>query len=143
LEVFLELIIQAIDTLPPGLHSVEVVERKGVGHPDTICDALAEQISVGLCRYHLERFGLVLHHNVDKILLCGGSARPAFGGGDVLEPLELYLSGRAASDYNGQRIPVEDVAVQACRDWLKSNLPSSTSSAMSGSSPDSGQAQAP
>jgi S-adenosylmethionine synthetase len=24
---------------------VEVVERKGIGHPDTICDALAETLS--------------------------------------------------------------------------------------------------
>jgi S-adenosylmethionine synthetase len=99
------------------------VERKGLGHPDTIFDALAEQISVSLCRYHIERFGLVLHHNVDKILLRGGSAQPAFGGGDVLEPLDLYLSGRAATDYDEKRIPVEDIAVQACRDWLGSHLP--------------------
>jgi S-adenosylmethionine synthetase len=59
---------------------VEVVERKGLGHPDTICDGLAEQLSVSLSRFYLERFGLILHHNVDKVLLRAGSARPAFGG---------------------------------------------------------------
>jgi S-adenosylmethionine synthetase len=100
-----------------------VVERKGIGHPDTICDALAEQISLKLCRYHLRRFGRILHHNVDKILLCGGSARPAFGGGEVLEPLELYLAGRATMDYEGERIPVADLAVDACREWLNAHLP--------------------
>jgi S-adenosylmethionine synthetase len=27
---------------------VEIVERKGIGHPDTICDALAETLSRNL-----------------------------------------------------------------------------------------------
>ncbi len=53
---------------------VEIVERKGIGHPDTMCDALAEELSRTLCRYYLDNFGLVLHHNVDKALLRGGSA---------------------------------------------------------------------
>ena len=60
---------------------VEVVERKGAGHPDTICDALAETLSRNLCREYQTRFGQVLHHNVDKALLCGGRASPRFGGG--------------------------------------------------------------
>lgn len=53
-------------------NEVEVVERKGAGHPDTICDALAETLSRNLCREYRRRFGYVLHHNVDKALLCGG-----------------------------------------------------------------------
>ena len=100
-----------------------MVERKGTGHPDTICDALAEHISLAFCRYYLQRFGRILHHNVDKILLCGGSARPAFGGGDVLEPIELYLAGRATRHYDGEVIPLDDLAVEACRRWLSTNLP--------------------
>ena len=67
------------------------------------------------CRYYLERFGTILHHNVDKILLCGGSARAAFGGGEVLEPLELYLAGRATSEHRGERIPVAEIATEASR----------------------------
>ena len=54
---------------------VEIVERKGLGHPDSICDSLAEAVSLALCRFYRERFGLVLHHNVDKVLLRGGEAR--------------------------------------------------------------------
>ena len=62
----------APDALP-----FEIVERKGLGHPDTLCDSLAETLSLGLSRFYLERFGRVLHHNVDKALLLGGAARPA------------------------------------------------------------------
>ena len=60
------------DPAPDG-RLVEVVERKGIGHPDTICDALAEEVSRALSRTYLERFGRVLHHNDDKALLCGGA----------------------------------------------------------------------
>lgn len=80
-----------ISTLHADDNDVEVVERKGLGHPDTICDALAETLSRNLCREYRQRFGNVLHHNVDKALLCGGLTAPAFGGGSVLAPIAIYL----------------------------------------------------
>ena len=99
----------------------EVVERKGLGHPDTICDALAEEVSLGLSRYYLERFGLILHHNVDKVLLRGGAASAAFGGGKVAEPIEIYLAGRATHHYRGVDVPVESLAIETSKAWLKSH----------------------
>ena len=99
----------------------EVVERKGLGHPDTICDALAEEVSLGLSRYYLERFGLILHHNVDKVLLRGGAASAAFGGGKVAEPIEIYLAGRATHHYRGVDVPVESLAIDTSKVWLKSH----------------------
>lgn len=101
---------------------VEIVERKGLGHPDTLCDALAEEVSLALSRFYRERFGFVLHHNVDKVLLRGGSARPAFGSGEVNEPIELYLAGRATREYGGVNIPVDQLAIDACTSWLSAHL---------------------
>ncbi len=116
----------AISGLPgpgPGERSIEIVERKGLGHPDTICDHLAEAASLALCKAYRERFGAILHHNVDKVLLRGGEARPAFGGGEVVSPIEIYLAGRATRSVEGTELPIEDVAVNACRDWLQRHLP--------------------
>jgi S-adenosylmethionine synthetase len=107
---------------PPAPGAVEVVERKGLGHPDTICDALAEEFSVALSRFYLDRFGAILHHNVDKVLLRAGASAPAFSGGKVLEPIEIYLAGRAATEYRGVRIPVEELAVESCRAYLRRTL---------------------
>ncbi|MBB4372693.1 S-adenosylmethionine synthetase [Bradyrhizobium sp. cir1] len=98
---------------------VEVVERKGLGHPDTICDALAETLSRNLCREYRSRFGRVLHHNVDKALLCAGKAAPAFGGGRVIEPIRILLAGRAIAT---ETIPIAEIAVEGSRSWLKTNL---------------------
>lgn len=103
-------------------HPVEVVERKGLGHPDSICDALAENLSRNLCRHYLDCFGEILHHNVDKALLCGGSAAPAFGGGRVLAPIDIHLSGRAVAVVGNCPIPLEDLAIEGSRVWLRENM---------------------
>ena len=102
--------------------AVEVVERKGLGHPDTICDALAEEVSLALCQYYLAKFGAILHHNVDKVLLVGGQSKPAFGGGRVETPIEIYLAGRATHVVRGTKVPVEELAVESCRAWLRKHI---------------------
>ena len=96
----------------------EIVERKGRGHPDTVCDFLAESVSLALSRAYLERFGAILHHNVDKVLLWGGSAAPAFGGGRILAPIEVFIAGRATRTAKGVTIPVDDIVQDTCRRWL-------------------------
>ena len=100
----------------------EVVERKGAGHPDSICDSIAEAASLALCRWYSDRFGQVLHHNLDKVLLRGGAARPAFGGGEVTEPIEIYFGGRATAVYGGVQIPVQPLINEACRSWFRANM---------------------
>lgn len=119
----MELFVHLSSGLPAGAQEVEIVERKGIGHPDTICDGLAEHTSVRLSRYYIEQFGRILHHNVDKVLLVGGAARAAFGGGEILQPIEIYMAGRATAEYGGERIPIREIAVEACREWLAQNVP--------------------
>ena len=101
---------------------VEVVERKGSGHPDTICDALAEQLSRDLSAAYRARFGAILHHNVDKALLSTGRSAPAFGGGRVEAPIEIYLAGRATAEVGGETIPVAEIAIEGARRWLSTHL---------------------
>lgn len=123
--------LQNLDTpivvsVPAGAHpdsrEVEMVERKGRGHPDSICDALAEAFTISLTRTYHERYGAVLHHNVDKVLLAAGSSTPRFGGGEVLAPFEIFMAGRATHEVNGTVIPVADIAEQVSRAWLRANL---------------------
>jgi S-adenosylmethionine synthetase len=102
--------------------AVEVVERKGLGHPDTICDALAETLSRNLCRAYRHRFGEILHHNVDKALLCGGRAAPAFGGGSVLAPITVYLAGRATTEVGNASIDIREIAIEGSQSWVRANL---------------------
>ncbi|MHA2087401.1 MAG: methionine adenosyltransferase [Promethearchaeota archaeon] len=73
----------------------ELVERKGIGHPDTVCDAVADACSRALCTYYLENYDRVYHHNVDKAALVGGTAKPEFGGGLIIQPQYFLIVGRA------------------------------------------------
>ena len=118
----MDLCIRALGGPAPGAAPREIVERKGRGHPDSVCDALAENLSIALSRFYLERFGQILHHNVDKALLIGGAARPAFGGGELLEPIEITLAGRATRRFRGVEVPVEEIAIESSRAWLRRTL---------------------
>jgi S-adenosylmethionine synthetase len=111
-----------ISQLEAADETIEIVERKGLGHPDTICDALAENLSRNLCREYRSRFGEILHHNVDKALLRGGRAMAEFGGGSVLVPIEIYLAGRAISEVGNVALPVSEIAIEGSRAWLRANL---------------------
>lgn len=118
----MQVTLESLPGLPADEQPVEVVERKGLGHPDTICDALSEELSLGLSRFYRERFGAILHHNVDKALLWGGRSRPAFGGGEVLAPIEIFLAGRATAEWHGVCVPIEELAVEGSQRWLAAHL---------------------
>jgi len=106
--------------------NTEIVERKGIGHPDYIADASAESVSLALCNYYLKEFGTILHHNVDKGLVVGGRANPTFGGGYVEEPIYIIIAGRATSqvikDREIIRIPVGCITINAVRQFIKENF---------------------
>ena len=101
---------------------VEIVERKGKGHPDFMCDALMEAVSIALCREYKKTFGTILHHNIDKGLLAAGRTVIEFGGGKLIKPMELIIGDRATFSAGGRKIPVREIAVQAAREWIRQNL---------------------
>jgi S-adenosylmethionine synthetase len=106
-----------------GERRTEIVERKGKGHPDTICDLAMEEVSVALCRAYRERCGRILHHNCDKALLAAGAVERRLGGGSVVEPMRLVLGDRAASAPGFEAKDVAEVAVDAVKGWFRSHLP--------------------
>jgi len=108
--------------VPIEQQKFEIVERKGLGHPDSICDAIMDNVSVRLCREYLKKVGFILHHNADKSLLVAGDVEPKFGGGKVKEPMLLILGDRATTEANGVTIPVKELALQAAKEWMKNNL---------------------
>jgi S-adenosylmethionine synthetase len=97
----------------------EIVERKGIGHPDSVCDAAADACSRALCKYYFEKFGRYYHHNVDKAALVGGIARAEFGGGMIIEPEYFLIVGRAIDQILRENkleyIPVAMICLDACR----------------------------
>ncbi|MDI6889707.1 MAG: methionine adenosyltransferase [Thermodesulfovibrionales bacterium] len=103
-------------------HPVEIVERKGTGHPDYICDSIMDAISVALSKEYVKEFGTILHHNIDKGLLAAGRVYKRFGGGRVLKPIELFIGDRATFRAGGREIHVVDIAIEAAKKWIRENM---------------------
>ena len=114
--------IEKINYTPIEKQNIEFVERKGIGHPDSIADGLAETVSRTLSKYYMEHYGRILHHNTDECQIVGGQSAPKFGGGVVLAPVEIILVGRAVTDVNDERLPVRSTAIKAAKDYMKKNF---------------------
>lgn len=95
----------------PGVDDTafEVVERKGVGHPDTLCDTIAEKVSQVYSQYCLDHYGVILRHMVDKIALSGGASKVKFGGGEMQKPIRLYLNCRFTRTYQQETVPYLEI----------------------------------
>jgi S-adenosylmethionine synthetase len=118
--------VEPIDRQAVEDQEVEIVERKGIGHPDSICDGVAESVAGALAREYIDRVGEVLHFNTDETQLVAGEAAPAFGGGEVVDPIYLLIVGRATKRYEGQAIPAETIALRAAREYLEETIPQLT-----------------
>ncbi len=121
------ILVETVKWQPVESLMVELVERKGLGHPDYIADAAAEESSKLLSRYYLDKYGVILHHNLDKVLVVGGEARPRLGGGDVVKPIYILVSGRATtevrrSDGSIEKIPIGPIILRAVKNWIKANF---------------------
>jgi len=106
----------------PNEQHIEIVERKGIGHPDTICDYIAEEISIALSKYYIDQFGFIMHHNVDKALLIGGMSEPSCNGGKITKPIEIVVAGRAIKEKDGNKLPIDEIAQAAAKNFLSKNL---------------------
>jgi len=117
-----EIIVEELKQIPLEQQRLELVERKGTGHPDSMCDGIMEQISVSLCREYLATFGRILHHNVDKGLLVAGCTHPRLGGGTVEEPMRFVFGDRATAEYRGKSIDIGAIVEESAKSWLKEHL---------------------
>ncbi|MCG2909168.1 MAG: methionine adenosyltransferase [Sulfolobaceae archaeon] len=110
----------------PDLLEVELAERKGTGHPDYIADSASEEASRKLSLYYLKRYGVILHHNLDKTLVVGGQASPRFKGGEVLHPIYIIVAGRATTEvkteHGTESIPVGTIIIESVKEWIRENF---------------------
>lgn len=114
--------VEKLSQQPVEEQMIELVERKGIGHPDSIADGLAESISRALCHEYKSRVGAVLHHNTDETQVVAGRSCPAFGGGEIIQPIYVLLSGRATRFFEEQEIPVDVIARRTAKEYIRDVL---------------------
>ncbi|MCD6559773.1 MAG: methionine adenosyltransferase [Palaeococcus sp.] len=118
-EIKRNIVVEELYKTPVEMQKVELVERKGIGHPDSIADGIAEAVSRALSKEYIRRYGIILHHNTDQVEVVGGRAYPRFGGGEVIKPIYILLSGRAVELVDRELFPVHEVAIKAAKDYLR------------------------
>lgn len=115
--------VEKITQTPIEKQEIEIVERKGVGHPDSMADGFAEAVSRALCNEYIKKCGTVLHHNTDQVEVVAGRSHPQYRGGELISPIYVLLVGRATKEFKDIKIPTDTTAVRAAKQYLKTTLP--------------------
>ena len=116
--------VNNLNQTPIESQAIEIVERKCIGHPDSLADGVAEAISRALCREYInECDGAILHHNTDQGEVVAGESIPKFGGGKIIKPIYFLLTGRATRQFNNKTFAVDTIAVDATRKYIQSVIP--------------------
>ncbi|HUZ79862.1 MAG TPA: methionine adenosyltransferase [Thermoplasmata archaeon] len=112
--------VEPLRTMHIEDQTVELVERKGLGHPDSMADGISESVSQALSRMYLDEYNRILHHNTDETQIVGGGSEPKFGGGRVTSPIYILLVGRATTEVNGEKLPFRQTAIDAGKKYVGS-----------------------
>lgn len=116
-------VVEALSQQPVAERRREFVECKGLGHPDTICDALVETVATALVRTYERHLGYTAHFNVDKALLAAGQCEKTFLRGHIHRPMQFFIGDRATFALGDRLMPVEETLREAISSWLEKNLP--------------------
>lgn len=116
------ILVEELNQTPIEEQKIEIVERKGLGHPDTICDLIMNEISIELSKFYLKKFGTILHHNIDKALLAAGEAEHNFNGGKIKKPMLLVIGDRATYFFDDEEIPVEEISISTAKKWFREKM---------------------
>lgn len=102
--------------------SYEAVERKGAGHPDTLCDAIAELASRRYSEAVYKKIGRLPHHYFDKVMLMGGAVDMGLGRGELIEPYRVIFAGKVTRKIGDMELLVTEIITNAAREVLSSTL---------------------
>lgn len=114
--------VESAKDTPTFKRQFEIVERKGLGHPDTICDLVMDKVSIELSKLYIKETGTIQHHNMDKTMLVAGQTENKFGGGQVIKPMKLIIGDRATLLSDDHKVPIGDFIITTAKAWFEKNL---------------------
>jgi S-adenosylmethionine synthetase len=106
----------------PDALPFDAAERKGMGHPDSLADLVADTFSRRYSAWCLRQFGIVPNHWVDKVNLVGAAAEVRFGGYEIRKPIDCYLFGKVTDQVGATPVPVEAIFHDAVSTVLSTAL---------------------
>jgi S-adenosylmethionine synthetase len=106
----------------PDATAYDVAERKGIGHPDSLADLVADAFSRRYAAICMEMFGAIPNHWVDKVTLVGAAARVRYGGYSILKPVDCYLFGKITARVGSEDIDLAEMFRQVIHRTLPTAL---------------------
>lgn len=80
------------------IKDIEIIERKGIGHPDTLADGIAEELSRKFC---LSK-GILERYFFDGVLIYGGESEAYFKGGKLKQPIKITIPAMMPHNHNNE-----------------------------------------
>lgn len=106
----------------PDQAAFDAAERKGIGHPDSLADLVADMFSHRYIRWCQANLGVIPNHWVDKVSLVGAAAEVRFGGYEITKPVDCYLFGKITDRVGATSVPVESLFSDAVTTVLSGAL---------------------
>src|SRR3954452_17173725 len=100
----MQIVIKHAD-IDPDHAAFDAAERKGIGHPDSLADLVADTFSHRYIRWFQANLGVIPNHWVDKVNLVGAAANVRFGGYEILKPADCYLFGKITDRVGTVAVP--------------------------------------
>ena len=82
------IIVEEAKQTPVEEQRMEFVDRKGIGHPYSICDAIMENVSIALCSEYLAAFGRILTDLFERESIDANDTSVAVGYAPMIETEE-------------------------------------------------------
>jgi S-adenosylmethionine synthetase len=106
----------------PNRRNVEIIECKGVGHPDSMASSMAELVCFGISRYFIKKYNNIPRFNVDQIEINGGEVYVGFKEGKLIRKGSISVSGKTSFYAENDIDFVNKIAKDQIRDFLLSTF---------------------
>lgn len=78
----------------PQFSNIEVVERKGIGHPDTLAGLISESSCIAICKFFIKKYGIIPRFNIDQVEINGGDIDVDFLRSKIIKKGIISISGK-------------------------------------------------
>lgn len=112
---------------------MEIIERKGIGHPDTIADNLGEELAEQLQIEYQVQYGTIQHYNVDKVLVASGKID--YRKRVMTQPVNIVFAGQYTKLSNIKTI-LNRTVKEVLKDEIKNGLKYKIHNMLTEGSPD-------
>jgi S-adenosylmethionine synthetase len=100
----------------------EIVEKKGIGHPDSLAGQIAENLCWKICCYYKNKYKSIYRFNVDQVEIIGGEVKIDFGHGKIIKPGFVTISGKATCLSAKECKRINEIAITSSKKLLVSIL---------------------